>query len=115
MASETRSHREEDDRVRILRLIDGSPSISQRELAQHLGLSVGKVNYLLKALAEKGAIKAQNFRRSDNKIAYAYALTPAGLVEKAILTRNFLKRKLAEYGALEDEIEDLKRELERDA
>lgn len=109
-----RSDRDEDQRTRLLRLLDGSPSISQREIAQHLGLSVGKTHYLLRALIEKGVVKVQSFNRSDNKIGYAYYLTPRGFSEKAALTRRFFARKLAEYEALSRDIELLRRELEAD-
>lgn len=103
--------RDEDIRVQMMRLIDGNPSISQRELARHLGLSVGKVNYLIKALIGRGIVKAQNFRRSGNKVAYAYYLTPAGMFEKAMLTHRFLARKLVEYDTLRAEIEALQNEV----
>lgn len=103
--------RNEDVKVRMMRLIDGNPSISQRELAQELGLSVGKVNYLIKALIERGIVKAHNFRSSGNKGAYAYYLTPAGMYEKAVLTHRFLARKLAEYDTLRAEIEALQNEV----
>lgn len=108
-----RADRDEDQRTQLLRLLDGSPSVSQREIAQHLGLSVGKTHYLLRALIEKGVVKVQSFNRSDNKIGYAYYLTPRGFSEKAALTRRFLARKLAEYDALARDIEALKREVQR--
>lgn len=85
--------------------------MSQRELAVSLGVSLGKTNYCLKAMLEKGLIKVSNFRNSRNKAAYAYYLTPAGLRQKAGLTTGFLKRKLAEYQALKREIELLKAEV----
>lgn len=76
-----------------------------------MGISLGKTNYCLKALMSKGLIKVQNFRSSDNKLAYAYLLTPSGMTEKSKLTAEFLKRKLAEYESLQAEIEQLKTEI----
>src|SRR6478735_8332225 len=96
----------------VLRLLEDSPSRSQREVASELGMSLGKVNYLLKALLDKGFVKIQNFRNSSNKRAYAYLLTPEGVAAKADLTRNFLARKIAEYDALKLEIERLRQESE---
>jgi EPS-associated MarR family transcriptional regulator len=96
----------------VLRLLESSPSRSQREVASELGMSLGKVNYLLKALLEKGFVKIQNFRNSSNKRAYAYLLTPAGVAAKTDLTRRFLERKIAEYDALKLEIERLRQESE---
>ena len=78
-----------------------------------MGISLGKVNYCLRALIEKGWVKAANFRRSSNKVAYAYLLTPRGIDEKARVTAQFLMRKVAEYEALEKEIENLRREVSR--
>ena len=98
---------QEDTRFRVLALLEKSPDISQRDLAKALGISLGGVNYSLRALVEKGMVKAQNFSSSDKKLAYAYILTPKGLVEKSALTANFLKRKMAEYEALKVEIESL--------
>jgi EPS-associated MarR family transcriptional regulator len=98
---------QEDTRFRVLALLEKSPDISQRDLAKALGISLGGVNYSLRALVEKGMVKAQNFSSSDNKLAYAYILTPRGLAEKSKLTANFLKRKVAEYEALKVEIESL--------
>ena len=96
----------------MLRLLDESPSRSQREMAQALGMSVGKANYVLKALLEKGLVKVQNFHNSENKRGYAYLLTPDGVAAKAELTRHFLARKIEEYDALRLEIEQLRREAE---
>jgi EPS-associated MarR family transcriptional regulator len=97
---------------RILRLIEEHPEISQRELARVLGVSLGKTHYLLKALLDKGLVKMDNFRRHDNKLAYAYMLTPSGIAAKVNLTRDFLYHKEAEYLALHGEIALLRRELE---
>lgn len=98
-------------RYKILRLLEADPQLSQRDLAHQLGISLGKVNYCLRALIEKGWVKAANFRRSSNKVAYAYLLTPRGIEEKARVTAQFLMRKVAEYEALEKEIEGLRREV----
>ena len=98
----------------MLRLLDESPSRSQREVAHELGVSLGKANYVLKALLDKGLVKVQNFRNSQNKRGYAYLLTPEGVAAKAELTRAFLERKLEEYDALRLEIERLKAESKGD-
>lgn len=95
----------------MLRTLEANPRTSQRELADSMGMSLGKANYCLKALLDKGLIKMQNFRNSRNKLAYAYLLTPAGVAAKTSLTARFLKRKMAEYEALRVEIEELKREV----
>jgi EPS-associated MarR family transcriptional regulator len=102
----------EDAHFRIMRLIEAHPEISQRELARELGLSLGGVNYCLNALIEKGLVKMRNFRASENKLGYAYLLTPAGLAQKTRMTRDFLNRKVAEYEALRAEIESIEAELE---
>ena len=96
---------------RLLRLLEAKPHLSQRELARELGISLGKINYCLGALIEKGWVKARNFRNNRDKLSYAYLLTPSGIEEKAALTVNFLRRKMAEYDALKQEIEELKREV----
>src|SRR3954470_1009930 len=84
----------------VLRLIDSKPELSQRELASSLGMSLGKANYCLRALIEKGFLKAENYRNSKNKLGYLYVLTPSGIAAKADLTRQFLARKVKEYEAL---------------
>jgi EPS-associated MarR family transcriptional regulator len=94
-------------------LLEANPEMSQRELAEALGVSLGKTNYCLKAMLEKGLIKVRNFRNSRNKAAYAYYLTPEGISRKAGLTAGFLKRKIAEYQTLKREIELLKAEAGR--
>ena len=98
-------------RYRILRELEQDPKISQRALAQSLGVSVGKANFCLRALVEKGLIKVNNFRRSGIKRAYAYHLTPRGMKDKARMTRLFLKIKQREYEALQAEIEELRKEV----
>ncbi|MGH8641992.1 MAG: MarR family EPS-associated transcriptional regulator [Burkholderiales bacterium] len=97
-------------RSKILRILEEDPAISQRNLARQLGVSLGKANYCLQALIEKGWIKANNFRNSNNKRAYMYLLTRRGIVEKARVTTRFLERKVAEFEALQREIEQLRRE-----
>lgn len=96
----------------MLRLLDAGPSRTQREMAQELGMSLGKANYLLRALLAKGFVKVQNFRNSANKRGYIYLLTPEGVTAKAELTRHFLTRKIAEYDTLRLEIERLRGESE---
>jgi len=98
--------------LRVLRLLDGSPRLTQREMARELGVSLGKANYCLRALLAKGFVKVQNFRNSTNKRAYAYLLTPEGVAAKASLTREFLAIKREEYDALRLEVERLQRESE---
>ena len=95
---------------RVLRLLESNPQMNQRDLAAAAGVSLGKTNYCIKALLDKGLIKVQNFKSSKRKLAYAYLLTPAGIAEKATLTQRFLKRKVEEYDALKAEIEQLKQE-----
>ena len=97
-------------RYRILKLLEADPSASQRKLADQLGISLGRVNFCLQALIDKGLIKANNFRNSANKRAYLYLLTPKGIEEKARVTMRFLKYKLEEYEALRHELEELQRE-----
>jgi len=103
----------DDVHYRILKILEGAPDTSQRDLARELGVSVGKANYCLRALMEKGLIKANNFKNSRNKMAYKYLLTPRGIVEKTQVTARFLQRKIAEYEALKREIAVLKREIDR--
>ena len=94
-----------------MRLLEANPHLSQRELSDALGVSLGKTNYCLKALLGKGYIKMQSFQKSQNKLAYAYLLTPTGITEKAGLTVRFLARKVAEYESLTLEIAALKSEI----
>lgn len=89
---------------RLLKLIEERPEISQRELARELGLSLGKINYCIRAFIERGLVKVNNFRRNDNKRAYAYFLTPKGVEEKARVTLRFFKRVQAEYEMLRAEV-----------
>ena len=99
---------------RVLRLLEHNPRMKQRELAAAAGVSLGKTNYCINALLEKGLIKVQNFKSNKRKLAYAYLLTPAGIAEKAGLTQRFLKRKMEEYEVLKAEIELLKHEAQID-
>ena len=101
----------EDTHLRLLRLLEEKPELSQRDLARELGASLGKTNYCLNALIEKGWIKARNFRNNKNKLSYAYLLTPRGIESKAAITFQFLRRKMAEYEKLKREIELLQREV----
>ena len=100
---------------KLLKLIEANPAIQQREMAKVMGISLGKANYCLQALVQKGLVKMDNFRRADNKLAYSYLLTPSGIEEKARLTVSFLKNKVAEYEAIRNEIEELRRDVEKDA
>jgi EPS-associated MarR family transcriptional regulator len=101
----------DEARYRLLTHLAAHPEATQRQLAQELGISLGKVNYCLRALIEKGLVKARNFKNSSNKAAYAYVLTPRGLEEKIEVTYAFLRRKIAEYAAIASEIERLSAEV----
>ena len=101
-------NKDKKDHFEILRKIQKKPSSNQREMAQELGFSLGKLNYCLKALQEKGLIKIKNFKKNPEKGNYLYILTPQGIKEKTVLTMNFMKRKLKEYDELKAEIEELK-------
>ena len=100
-----------DTDLTVLRYLENKQKISQRELSQNLGISLGKINFILKALIQKGVVKAKNFRNNKNKIVYAYYLTPDGFNEKAKLTINFFKRKNMEYNKLKKELQLLKNEI----
>jgi EPS-associated MarR family transcriptional regulator len=105
-----RSQLQEDTYFRVLRMLQENPDMTQREIAEKLGISTSGLNYCLKALIDKGWVKVQNFSQSKNKFGYIYVLTPHGLAEKAQLAGRFLKRKMEEYEALKLEIETLKLE-----
>tara|TARA_B100000989_G_scaffold298999_1_gene291804 strand:+ start:2092 stop:2394 length:303 start_codon:yes stop_codon:yes gene_type:complete len=94
------------DQFNVLRKINKNPKSTQRQLAEELGFSLGKLNYCLKALKEKGLIKINNFQNNPNKFGYVYILTPKGISEKTKLTLNFMKRKMKEYDELKREIEE---------
>tara|TARA_Y200000002_G_scaffold235999_1_gene194958 strand:- start:788 stop:1120 length:333 start_codon:yes stop_codon:yes gene_type:complete len=97
--------RENQDHFDVMREIQKQPQTSQRDLAEQLGFSLGKLNYCLKALQQKGLIKIKNFERNPNKLNYIYVLTPEGIAEKTRLTINFMKRKMEEYDELKKELE----------
>jgi len=111
MTLEQPSHLESEEILRLLREIKKSPELTQRELSSKLGISLGKVNFLLNALIRKGLVKAHNFKNSHNKKAYLYVLTPHGLEQKAKVTYRFLRTKLEEYERLEAEIKLLRQEV----
>ena len=97
-----------DIRLDLIRMIELNPLYSQRELSREMGVSLGKVNYCIKKLADKGLIKITTFKQNPNKVGYAYLLTPKGIEEKTRLTFSFLKRKIKEYEILKEEIKKLK-------
>ena len=101
---------QEDTNFRVLRILQENPDLTQRELAEKLGVSVGGLNYCLKALMDKGWVKMQNFHQSKNKFKCVYLLTPQGVSERMALTSRFLQRKMAEYEALKAEIDSLRLE-----
>ncbi len=98
---------------RVLKWLQNNPNVTQRQLASELGVSLGKVNFLLKSLTQAGWVKLENFKRSDNKMGYAYLLTPSGLMEMAKITRSFLERKEVEYQQLNNEIQQLRAEVKK--
>ena len=106
-----RAKLKEDTNFRVMRLLEENPDLTQRELAERLGISVGGLNYCLKALMQKGMVKMKNFAHSKNKFGYVYMLTPIGMAEKAAITQRFLRRKLEEYESLKAEINALKQDL----
>jgi len=99
--------------LNLLRHLQEKQDVSQRELAHKMGVSLGKMNYILNALIKKGIIKVQNFRNNKNKLAYTYYLTPMGINEKAILTVKFFKRKLSEYDTIKKEIAELEEDMKK--
>ena len=101
----------QETHLKVLRYIEANPEVTQRELALQLGISLGKANYCLKALIDKGLIKARNFRNSNHKRAYLYNLTPSGIDAKARISVAFLRRKMQEYELLRAEIEQLQNEV----
>ena len=102
----------EDTHYKVLKILELNPQLSQRELARQLGVSLGKANYCLQALIEKGHVKAENFRNSDNKVAYLYLLTPKGVKAKATISVKYLQRKIDEYEELKLEIAELQLEVD---
>ena len=107
-----RSTLDEETRYQVLRLLEANPEMSQRDVARELGVSLGKVNYCVRALVQKGWIKVSNFTNSHNKAAYIYLLTPRGIEQKGRLTLQFLQLKVQEYEALHAEIQRLRQEAE---
>ena len=111
MPAQNLSNKEEIS-LNVLRLLQHTPQMSQREMASKLEVSLGGINYCLRALVDKGLVKVENFSKSEQKLRYAYLLTPKGAKEKSKLTAQFLRRKLAEYEALKQEIATLEQEVE---
>lgn len=108
------SQADKEIHLKLLRRLAENPQVSQRELAEHLGVSLGKANYCLGALIDKGLVKASNFKNHANKRAYLYLLTPRGFKAKAEISVRFLRQKIEEHEALIDEIEELRKELQED-
>lgn len=106
-----KANTQDETHFRVMRILQENPDLTQRELAQKLGISVGGLNYCLNALIDKGFVKVSNFQQSKNKFKYVYLLTPQGFAEKVSMTSRFLKRKMDEYDALKGEIEALKAEV----
>ena len=102
---------ENEEALRIFREINRSPEMTQREFSSRLGISLGKVNFLINALIQKGFVKVENFKKSSSKSKYLYCLTPRGIEEKSRMTYLFLKRKMREYEHLEQEIRQLREEM----
>lgn len=103
---------DDESRYRILKKLDLNPGVSQRELAKELGISLGKVNFCINALIEKGLVKVNNFQNNPNKRGYIYLLTPSGIEAKALITLSFLRSKIIEYEGLKQEIEKLQLEVD---
>ena len=101
-----KSTKNNQDQLNVMRKIGKNPNLNQRDLAEELGFSLGKLNYCLKELKIKGFIKMNNFKKSKNKMKYIYVLTPGGITQKTKLTINFMKRKMQEYDELKKEIDD---------
>lgn len=112
MKNSKRTAIHEENHLKVLRLLEQNPTLSQRDLAEVLGISVGKTNYCIRALVDKGLVKINNFRNHKNKLVYSYLLTPAGIIKKTDLTIRFLYKKNQEYEILKKEIELLKKEIE---
>ena len=112
--TEQDSQAENEIELRLLAKLQERPNVSQRGLAADLGVSLGSINFCLKALTARGLVKAENFSKSNKKLGYAYWLTPSGIAAKSRLTASFLKRKRAEYQRLANEIADLEAQMRRD-
>lgn len=102
---------EDESYLKVLKIIEKTPQIGQRELSKELGISLGKTNYCLKALLEKGLIKIGNFKKNTNKLLYLYLLTPSGIKEKTLMTHHFLVKKIKEYDCLKLEIIELQKQI----
>jgi EPS-associated MarR family transcriptional regulator len=102
----------DDLKYQILQQLEKDPQISQRQLANELGMSLGKTNYCVRAVVEKGWVKVRNFRKSNRKVAYLYQLTPRGIAAKSRITRRFLDRKVEEFERLQKEIQQLRAEVD---
>ena len=100
-----------DHEYYVLKKLEEQPDISQREIAAALGVSLGKVNYIIRACIDKGWVKARNFKNNESKMRYAYLLTPKGIVSRTKLAHHFLQRKLDEYDRLHSEIQELEKDL----
>lgn len=110
MNNQVKQRLQNEETLKVLREINNNPEVTQRELSLKLGISLGKINFLIKALMQRGLIEVQNFKNSNNKIAYLYILTSQGIEEKGKATYFFLKKKIEEYQRLEEEIRQLKEE-----
>ena len=108
------NHHEQEIRLRLLKILSQEPNLSQRDMANRIGISLGKVNYCLSELAKRGLIKIIRFKSAKNKTPYTYVLTPHGIQEKAHLTIRFLKQKLTEYEEIKRQIRQLAREVEQE-
>ena len=111
MVSDKIAQQREDVHFRVLRLLESRPDASQREIAEELGVSLGAINFCVKALIDKGQIKLANFKASKNKLGYVYVLTPEGIAHRAQLSAGFIKRKTAEFEAIQAELEQLRDEF----
>ena len=111
MPSSQISSANDEIQLRVLRLLEANPQMTQRELSEALGVSLGKTNFCIKALFKKGLIKLQNFQSNRHKLAYSYLLTPTGIAEKGAITARFLTRKMEEYEQLRVEIASLQHEI----
>jgi len=111
MSIAEKTNLEKEEVLQVLREIKSDPEMTQRDLSVKLGISLGKVNFIMKALIHRGFIKVDNFKKSNNKSAYLYFLTPKGVEEKARITYRFLRRKIKEYDELEQEIRRLEQEV----
>lgn len=114
MVSDKIAQQREDVHFRVLRLLESRPDASQREIAEELGVSLGAINFCVKALIYKGHIKLANFKASKNKLGYVYVLTPEGIAHRAQLAAGFIKRKMAEFEAIQAELDQLRGEFAED-